>query len=131
MKMFRREVLTTPPPPIGPQFNSRNAHTITLRRIEVTVEREWARESIPMSQTPFIRLEAFCTGCAHRVSMLTPTAAAAVAQVTVRTIYRWVDEKKVHFIESPAGDLYVCARSLQAAPQPPIPIKQLLSGDPL
>jgi hypothetical protein len=128
MKMFRREVLPTPPP-TGPQFNSRNTQTITLRRIEVTVEREWARELIPMSQTPFIRLETFCAGCGQRVSMLSPTPAAA-APVTVRSIYRWVDEKKLHFIESPAGDLYVCARSLQAAPQPPIPIKQLISGTP-
>jgi hypothetical protein len=62
--------------------------------------------------------------------MYPPAAAALIAGVTVRTIYRLVDEKKLHYLESPAGDLYLCARTLQAPAQPPASSKELPSGDP-
>jgi hypothetical protein len=43
--------------------------------------------------------------------MAAPEHAAAVARVTVRTIYRWVEEEKVHFTESHDGSVSVCLRS--------------------
>jgi hypothetical protein len=41
-----------------------------------------------------------------------PELAAALSGVTPRTIYRWVEDEKVHFRETPAGLLLVCAESL-------------------
>jgi hypothetical protein len=43
--------------------------------------------------------------------MISPEAAAVIASVTVRSIYRLVESGKVHFIEEPNG-LLVCIRSL-------------------
>jgi predicted site-specific integrase-resolvase len=43
--------------------------------------------------------------------MITPDAAAAIAALTVRTVYRWVEMGDIHFIEEPNG-LLVCLGSL-------------------
>jgi len=127
MKMLRR---TSPVPPAAPvpSLDPKGEEAMTRRRVEVIVEREWARESI--SSAPAPSFEAHCPECGQRVTMYPPAAAALIAGVTVRTIYRLVDEKKLHFLESPAGDLYLCARTLQAPAQPPASTKELPSGDP-
>ncbi len=46
--------------------------------------------------------------------MITPHQAAAMAGVSSRTIYRWIEEAKLHFTEELDGVLFVCADSLQA-----------------
>ena len=43
--------------------------------------------------------------------MISPDAAAAIAALTVRSIYRLVESGEVHFIEEPNGVL-VCVGSL-------------------
>jgi excisionase family DNA binding protein len=45
--------------------------------------------------------------------MITPHEAAAIAQVSSRTIYRWIEDAKLHFTEELGGVLFVCADSLQ------------------
>ncbi|MCI0391249.1 MAG: helix-turn-helix domain-containing protein [Acidobacteria bacterium] len=57
-------------------------------------------------------VHAWCAGCAEQVRMLTPEESALAAGVTVRTIYRWVEAGKLHFIESPDGLLLICFNSL-------------------
>jgi hypothetical protein len=47
--------------------------------------------------------------------MVAPEHAAAVAHVTVRVIYRWVELGLVHYQEGPEGSLAVCLKSLPAA----------------
>ena len=44
--------------------------------------------------------------------MVTPEEAAAIAGVTVRTIYARVESDSVHFLETPDGLLLLCANSL-------------------
>jgi hypothetical protein len=44
--------------------------------------------------------------------MLIPEAAAAVAQVSLRAIYRWVEKGELHFAETPEGALLICQDSL-------------------
>jgi hypothetical protein len=129
MKMLRR---TSPAPPAAPvpSLDPKGEEAMTRRRVEVIVEREWARESVSGAPVPTPGFEAHCPECGQRVTMYPPAAAALIAGVTVRTIYRLVDEKKLHFLESPAGDLYLCARTLQAPAQPPASTKELPSGDP-
>jgi len=46
--------------------------------------------------------------------MITPTQAAALAEVSSRTIYRWIEEARLHFTEEVGGLLLVCADSLPA-----------------
>ena len=47
--------------------------------------------------------------------MITPHQAAAMAGVSSRTIYRWIEEAKLHFTEELGGGLFVCADSLGAS----------------
>ena len=47
--------------------------------------------------------------------MITPTAAAAIAGVGSRTIYPWIEESRVHFIEDSNEVILVCAASIGAA----------------
>jgi hypothetical protein len=65
-------------------------------------------------------LPALCAECATGDAiMVAPEQAAAVADVTVRIIYRWVELGVVHYKEGPEGSLAVCLKSLPAADQQP------------
>ena len=44
--------------------------------------------------------------------MISPEEAAAIAHVRVRTIYRWVEVGKLHFMERSEQGLLVCLNSL-------------------
>jgi excisionase family DNA binding protein len=55
---------------------------------------------------------AWCSGCGREINMITPEQAAGLRGVTPRTIYRWVEAGKLHFIEPPDGSLFVCPNSL-------------------
>src|SRR5262245_26545585 len=44
--------------------------------------------------------------------MLAPEQAAALAKVSVRLIYRWVETAAVHYRDGPNGSLTVCLKSL-------------------
>jgi excisionase family DNA binding protein len=57
-------------------------------------------------------VQAWCAACQARVEMLTPDQAAELAQVSSRTIYRWIETGKLHFTETPKGMLYVCRKSI-------------------
>jgi hypothetical protein len=106
MKILRRTL---------PQTASSSAQILGLtdqiarRRVQITVERETLVTSPPPS------FEAYCTECKRQVVMVNPSSAALVAQVSIREIYRWVDARKLHFIEAPSGDIFLCAASLQAS----------------
>jgi excisionase family DNA binding protein len=44
--------------------------------------------------------------------MITPSEAAAMAGVTVRTINRWVEAERLHFAETGDGLLLICPNSV-------------------
>ncbi len=54
-----------------------------------------------------------CPGCGYEVEMVTPERAARMAGVGPRTIYRWVESGKLHFIERD-DRLWVCTAQLFA-----------------
>lgn len=58
------------------------------------------------------RVRAWCEGCGTDVVMVTPEAAAIVWGVSTRMIYAFVEARKIHFVETPAGLLLVCSDSL-------------------
>jgi hypothetical protein len=82
-----------------------------LRRYEVTVEREF----VAMRGQADEEFVAFCPGCGHDVAMITPERAGAAVGVGVRVVYRWIEEKKVNFVEPGAGKVFVCFESVQRA----------------
>ncbi len=80
------------------------------RRTEITVD---TRRVVVVRDAATAML-ARCPECRREVRMVAVDAAAQIAGVSARTMYRWVDENKVHFIETPAEQLLVCAESLRA-----------------
>ena len=61
-------------------------------------------------------LPALCAECSTSDSiMLSPEQAASIRGVPVRTIYRWVESKLIHYRETPERSLTVCMRSLASA----------------
>ena len=57
-------------------------------------------------------MPAWCAQCAAKVGMTTADEAAAVAGVNARTLYRWIENGKVHFRETTEGRVLVCLNSL-------------------
>ena len=48
--------------------------------------------------------------------MVTVDEAARAARVSARTLYRWVEGEKLHFVETAEGGLLICYESLSARP---------------
>jgi excisionase family DNA binding protein len=80
----------------------------TQRTTEITIER---RRSVVTRRTTKRKLS-YCPICARESEFVTPEAAAALASVTARTIYRWLENGKLHFMETPGGELFICSESL-------------------
>ncbi|HEX6624244.1 MAG TPA: hypothetical protein VF064_11060 [Pyrinomonadaceae bacterium] len=57
----------------------------------------------------------WCAACGAEVEMVPPDVAAAVSEVSARTVYGWVERGRVHFTETAEGALLVCLGSLPAA----------------
>jgi hypothetical protein len=86
----------------------------TKKRIIITVETErvltlnWLggpREPVP----------AWCAACGALAELVTPDAAAALARVSPRTIYRWVEADRLHFTETAEKRLLICLNSIPPA----------------
>jgi hypothetical protein len=77
------------------------------RRTEITVE-----EHIRIVRRAGVSAQIACAECGGEVLMTTPEEAALAGSVSARTIYRWVEERKIHFRENAAGSLVVCPRSI-------------------
>ena len=82
--------------------------TVVHRRVEITVE----REVVSVLRQPGPGFHSLCIKCERDVLKLTPESAAAASGTTPREIYRWLDEKKLHFEELADGQVFVCAESL-------------------
>jgi excisionase family DNA binding protein len=59
-----------------------------------------------------ISLRAWCDECAEHAPMLSPEEAANLTGLTARTIYRRVDDGRMHFTETADGLLLICRNSL-------------------
>lgn len=84
--------------------------------VETAVEIEVRRRTLRLAPV-------WCAACGAEVEMVPPDVAAAVAEVSARTVFGWVEAGRVHFAETPDGALLVCLRSLPEAlgrpPEPP------------
>ena len=54
----------------------------------------------------------YCAVCQRQVRWLVPEEAMALAEVSLREIFRLVESHEIHFAESEEGFLIVCAESL-------------------
>src|SRR5262245_17685863 len=97
----------------------------TKRIIEITIE---TRQVTIIRRHPAVC--AWCAACAEAVQMVTAEQAAVVLGLSVRAIYRQVEQGRFHFTETPEGWLRLCLNSVLQAAEPaagPTPPARLLS----
>jgi len=80
----------------------------TERRTEVTIE----THRLLVLRRRSGSVPAWCAECARAVEMATPDEAAIMANVSLRTIYRWVEAGKLHSDETREGLLLICLNAL-------------------
>lgn len=94
--------------------DSKRGGTVKVRRIrEVTIQ---TRETFVLRPSQ-VTVAANCAECAAEVEMLTASAAAALVDVPLRWIYRWIENGQLHFHEASSGLVLVCPNSLQTTAQ--------------
>ncbi|HEX8653418.1 MAG TPA: hypothetical protein VF708_21560 [Pyrinomonadaceae bacterium] len=54
----------------------------------------------------------WCADCARRVSFVSVDEAAKISRTTSRTIFQWVEARRLHYTETPDGRLLICLSSL-------------------
>lgn len=74
---------------------------IIIEADEISVERR--------APAPVLRR---CEACAIDVEMVTPEIAAFLCGTTARNVYRLIESGAAHFIETPGGELLICANSI-------------------
>lgn len=79
------------------------------RRTEIFIETE---RLVVMTRTFSRRELHWCSRCDESVDMLSTDHAALVAQVSSRTVFRWVEAGMVHSSETRDGLLLICPNSL-------------------
>lgn len=77
------------------------------RRTEIMVE-----EEIRIIRQAGVSPGMACFACGDENGMVAPEQAALALGLSVRMIYRLVEEASIHFRESAAGTLVVCPRSI-------------------
>jgi hypothetical protein len=74
----------------------------TVRKTRVVVVRP---PQIPVFQR--------CPVCRRKVEMVIPEEAARRSAVSPRTMYRWLDAGRVHFLELADGEVLICLNSIE------------------
>lgn len=75
------------------------------RRIEIT---RFTEHALIVRQTS---LHVWCEACTTTVNTVTLEAAAAIAHTQMQTVYEWVEDGRLHCLDTPEGQL-VCLNSL-------------------
>ena len=77
------------------------------RKIKITVTR---RELLyTLSERRRVSRTAWCTECGGDFSVLTPGLAAEFLSVSTREIYRMVEAGRLHYVEAPDQELFICS----------------------
>ena len=91
------------------------ADTTTKRRIEIAFE----KRLLVFLKQPSAACDVWCEGCGREVRMVSPEQAALITGVSSRTIYRWLENDSLHFLEMASGLSLICLRSLESRPVQP------------
>jgi Helix-turn-helix domain len=78
------------------------------RRVEITIQRRELILSVG-GKPPQPEL---CPSCHCEVNMLPVEAAAKAFGISPRTLYRWIEQDRVHYRELNDGTILVCEKSL-------------------
>ena len=63
-------------------------------------------------------LYAECTACGQGVQFVSAEQAAEACNVSTRTIYRWIESRRAHFIETRERRMFICLDSLRVEDGP-------------
>jgi helix-turn-helix protein len=83
----------------------------TRKRTEITIE----TDRLVVVSGRKVSIVSWCRECNQRVKMVTVDDAAAMAGLSSRTVYRWIEAEKIHSLETSEKFLLVCPRSLMSA----------------
>ena len=70
------------------------------------------KDRVLIVRAPVEPVVRWCPACRCESGMVVPEEAARRREVTVRTIYRWMEAGTVHFLEV-SGGVLVCLNSMQ------------------
>jgi hypothetical protein len=77
------------------------------RQLEITVETRRLFIQRTANRTPI-----HCVACLSPAQWVTPEAAALLAGVSTRAVYRWVETSRLHFTETAERAPLICLNSL-------------------
>jgi excisionase family DNA binding protein len=80
---------------------------LKTKKLEITIE---TYERLIIKQD--INREIPCDRCGQVVQMLKPEEAAKLLGISTRTIYRWIESDRLHYVETPDHLLLICHPSL-------------------
>jgi hypothetical protein len=78
------------------------------RRVEITIQ----RRELAVTRGEQAPVAAHCPVCDREAIMMPVDLAAKASGVSPRTLYRWIEQNKVHFRELSDGAVLVCENSL-------------------
>ena len=70
------------------------------------------KRQVVIINRPFVSPQKRCDRCTEPSGMITPDEAAALCDVSTRTIYRWLESGVIHFSETATEGLLICLSSL-------------------
>ncbi len=85
-----------------------------LKSVDSAVQK---RELVIINR-PFVSPQRSCGQCLQPSGMITPDEAAALYEVSTRTIYHWLESGAIHFSETAGEGLLICLVSLAASAPP-------------
>ena len=85
---------------------------MTVRRRKTTLTTTVAHEVTVIRNPPTSDKEASCVECAGQARMVTLAEAVHMANINSRGIFRLIEEERIHFLEMPNGEVFICPASL-------------------
>ena len=85
-----------------------------MKRALKSLDAPVQKREVVIINRPFASPQKSCDRCAEPGGMITPDEAAALCEVSTRTIYHWLESGAIHFSETAAEGLLICLNSLAA-----------------
>ena len=85
-----------------------------MKRALKTLDAPVQKREVVIVNRPFVSPQKSCHRCTRPSGMITPDEAAALCEVSTRTIYRWLESGAIHFSETASEGLLICLSSLAA-----------------
>ena len=85
-----------------------------MKRALKSLEAPFQKREVIIINRPFVSPQKSCDRCTEPSGMITPDEAAALCEVSTRTIYRWLESGAIHFSETASEGLLICLSSLAA-----------------